>query len=136
VSFRFLGLVVLALGVLHLYATVLVRDSVLARIADPAVRGFISPGYLLDHVLVGVLLLPIGLLMVWSSRALGNRERWAFVLNLVFSLTFLTFPLLLVALMVRPEFRAPAFSVASALATLVALGSSGVLFWARRDFRP
>ena len=40
-------------------------------------RGFISPGDVPDHVLVGVLLFPIGFLMVWSSRALGQGRRWA-----------------------------------------------------------
>jgi len=123
------------LGVLHLYATVLICEHVLARIPDVGLRSFISPGYVLDHILVGVLLLPIGLLMVWSSRALGNGERWAYVLNLVFSLTLLTFPLLIVAIMAGPEFNSPVFSAASVLATLVALGSCGVLLWARPDFR-
>jgi len=135
VSFRLLGVAVIALGLLHLYATVLIRDHVLARIGDPSLRGFISPGYLLDHVLVGVLLLPVGFLMTWSSRALGNGERWAYVMNLVFSLTLLTFPPLIVAIMAGPEFSSPAFSTASALATLVAVGSCGVLLWARRAYR-
>ena len=135
VAFKILGIGVLGLGVLHLYATVLIRDHVLARIPDVGLRGFISFGYLLDHIVVGVLLLPIGFLMVWSSRALGNGERWAYVLNLVFSLTFLTFPLLIVAIIAGPEFSSPAFSAASVLATVVALGSCGVLLWARPDFR-
>ena len=135
VAFRILGVAVLGLGALHLYATVLVRDHVLARIPDADLRGFISPGYLLDHVLVGVLLLAVGLLMVWSSAALGDGERWAYVLNLVFSLTLLTFPPLIVAIMSGPEFKSPAFSAASVLAVLVALGSCGVLLWARRDLR-
>ena len=135
VAFKILGIGVLGLGVLHLYATVLIRDHVLARIPDVGLRGFISFGYLLDHIVVGVLLLPIGFLMVWSSRALGNGERWAYVLNLVFSLTFLTFPLLIVAIIAGPEFSSPAFSAASVLAVLVALGSLGMLLWARRDLR-
>lgn len=140
VSVRILGLAVLALGVLHLYATLLIRDHVLARIPDVGLRSFISSGYLLDHVLVGVLLLPIGLLMVWSSRALGHGERWAYVLNLVFSLTLLTFPPLILAVTAgsafgASAFGAPAFSAASVLAVLVALGSLGMLLWARRDLR-
>ena len=140
VAFRILGIGVLGLGVLHLYATVLIRDHVLARIPDVGLRGFISFGYLLDHIVVGVLLLPIGFLMVWSSRALGNGERWAYVLNLVFSLTLLTFPPLILAVTAgsafgASAFGAPAFSAASVLAVLVALGSLGMLLWARRDLR-
>ena len=135
VAFRILGIAVIGLGVLHLYATVLIRDYVLARISDDSLRGFISPGYLLNHILVGVLLLPMGLLMVWSSRALGAGERWAYFLNLVFSLTLLTFPVLIIAVMAGPEFRSAAFGTASVLAVLVALGSCGVLLWARRDLR-
>ena len=135
VSFRILGLAVIVLGVLHLYATALIRDHVLARIPDAGLRDFISPGYVLDHVLVGVLLLAIGFLMAWSAQALGNGARWAYVLNLVFSLTLLTLPPLIVAIMAGPEFGSPVFSAASVLATLVALGSCGVLLHARRDFR-
>jgi hypothetical protein len=53
--FRVLGVLVLAVAGIHLYATSLIRDHVLARIDEARLRAFVSPGYLLDHVLVGVL---------------------------------------------------------------------------------
>ncbi|HXX29221.1 MAG TPA: hypothetical protein VEJ89_00710 [Myxococcaceae bacterium] len=133
--FRVLGVLVLAVAAIHLYATSLVRDHVLARIDEARLRALVSPGYLLDHVLVGVLLVPIGFLMVWSSGALGHGRRWAYVVNLSFSLAFLTMPPLVLGLAAGPELGAPAFALAAALVSVVAAGSLGVLLWARGDYR-
>jgi hypothetical protein len=48
-AFRIFGALVIIAAVMHLYATVLIRDHVLGRIADRELRTFISPGYLLDQ---------------------------------------------------------------------------------------
>jgi hypothetical protein len=74
-SLRILGALVLVAALLHLYATTLIRSHVLARIANPEVRAFISSGYLLDHVLVGIFMLPMGFLMWWSAPGLRQGRR-------------------------------------------------------------
>jgi hypothetical protein len=133
-SFQLFGALVLGAALLHLYATVLIRDHVLTRIANPELRTFISSGYLLNHVLVGLFMLPMGFLMWWSAPGLRHGHRWAFVVNLSFSLAILTTPVAIGWLMVGPEFRSPFFSVAAAMMAVTGVASCGLLFWARREY--
>lgn len=135
IAFRCFGAIVLLVAVIHFYATVLIRDHVLFQIKDPALRAFIAPGYLLDHVVVGIFMLPMGFLMFWSYDGLKNGQRWAYVLNWSFSLTVLSTPFAIAALMTGPEFRSPAFAVAALLMGLVGIASCGMLLWARPEFK-
>jgi hypothetical protein len=130
-AFRCLGAVVLFVAVLHLYATILIREHVLARIENPALRAFVSPGYLLDHVVVGIFMLPMGFLMIWSYRGLRDGQRWAFVMNWSFALSILATPVAIAALMTGPEFRSPAFALAAGLMGVVGVVSCTMLAWAR-----
>ena len=131
VTFRCLGAVVLLVAVLHLYATILIREHVLARIENPALRAFVSPGYLLDHVVVGIFMLPMGFLMLWSYGGLRDGQRWAYVMNWSFALSILATPFAIAALMTDSEFRSPAFALAAGLMALVGIASCAMLLWAR-----
>ncbi len=135
-AFRVLGALVVAVALLHLYATVLIQDHVLARIANPDLRAFVSSGYLLDHVLVGIFMLPMGFLMWWSAPALRQGRHWALVVNLSFSLAIVTTPVVIGWLMVGPEYRSIAFSAAAAAMAVTGVVACALLFWARRDFAP
>jgi hypothetical protein len=135
-AFRVFGALVLVAAVLHLYATVLIRDHVLARIADPGLRAFVSSGYLLNHVLVGIFMLPMGFLMWWSAPGLREGRRWALVVASSFSLAILTTPFAILLLMVGPEYSSPIFSSAAAIMALTGVASCALLFWARKDFSP
>jgi hypothetical protein len=134
ISFRCLGAIVLFVAMLHLYATILVRDHVLSHIADTSLRAFVSPGYLLNHVVVGLFMLPMGFLMIWSYPGLKHGQHWAYVVNWSFSLAILATPLAIAALMTESEFRSPAFAVAAVLMGLVGIVSCALLLWARREF--
>jgi len=119
---------------LHLYATILVRDHVLSQIKDSKLRAFVAPGFLLDHVVVGIFMLPMGFLMLWSYRALRSGQRRAYVVNLSFSLAVLATPFAIHALISASEFQSPAFAVAAVLMSVVGIVSCVVLWWARSDF--
>lgn len=133
-SFRVLGAVVVTVALLHLYATVLIQQHVLARIESSELRAFVSPGYLLDHVLVGIFMLPMGFLMAWSAPALRQGLRWALVVNLSFSLAILSTPFAIGWLMEGPEYRSIAFSLAAGAMAVTGVVACGLLLWARRDF--
>jgi hypothetical protein len=133
-SFRVLGALVEAVALLHLYATVLIQEHVLARIESSELRAFISSGYLLDHVLVGIFMLPMGFLMWWSAPALRQGLRWALVTNLAFSLAILSTPFAIGWLMEGPEYRSIAFSLAAGVMAATGVVACGLLLWAQRDF--
>ena len=101
------GLLLLLLGVVHLVATphiaALIRHSTSTRAADNLV-----PPMLLNHILVGVLLLPLGFLTFYAA---SYSDRWAQVIVRTTALTVATLPLTLLALMGVRYFDAPLFVV-------------------------
>lgn len=131
-AFRVLGLLVLLVGVLHLYATRLIVEHVLGRIDDVGLRSFIAPGYLLDHLVVGVLMLPIGFNMWWSAAALGKGQRWAWVSNCSVCVSILTTPFLIAWLMGAREMRSPIFVVAAVLMAFIGVAGTLLLFLVRK----
>ena len=133
--FRILGLLVLAVALVHLYATNLIEDHVLSAIHDDKLRAFVAPGFILDHVLVTVFMLPIGFVMLWSAGALKAGERWAYVVNWSFSLALFSVPFLIVAIMPPEIIQAPVFVASAAAMAAVGFLSCGVLHWARHEFR-
>jgi len=100
-------LLLLLLGVVHLVATphiaALIRHSTSARAADNLI-----PPMLLNHILVGVLLLPLGFLAFYAAP---YSDRWAQVVVRTTALTIATLPLTLLALMGLRYFDAPLFVV-------------------------
>ena len=131
-AFRVLGLLVILVGILHLYATRLILTHVLSRIDDARLRSFIAPGYLLDHLVVGVLMLPIGFNMFWSAAALGRGQRWAWVSNVAVSLSILSTPFLIALLMGAREMHSPIFVVAAVLMAFIGIVGTSLLFLVRK----
>jgi hypothetical protein len=133
-SFRGFGILVLLIAFVHLYATRLIQEHVLARIKDAALHALIAPGYLLDHIVVGVFMLPIGFLMYWSAPALKDKQRWAYVMNMSFCIAILTTPLLILWLMSAAEFNSPLFALSALVLSAIGVISCLLLFWVRREF--
>ena len=107
----------------------------LARIEDAGLRAFVAPGYLLDHIVLGVFMLPMAFLMYWSAPALRAGERWAFVMNVSFSLAILTTPFLMFSLVSSRETHSPLFALCALIMGLVGVCSCSVLLWARPEFK-
>ena len=100
-------MLLLLLGIVHLVATphiaALIRHSVSQGTADNLI-----PPMLLNHILVGVLLLPLGFLTIYAGP---HSARWAQVIVRTTALTVATLPLMLLALMGVRYFDAPLFVV-------------------------
>jgi len=100
-------LLLLLLGIVHLVATphiaALIRHSVSQGAADNLI-----PPMLLNHILVGLLLLPLGLLTFYAAP---YSAPWAQLIVRTTALTLATLPLTLLALMGVRYFDAPLFVV-------------------------
>ncbi len=98
------GLLLLLLGIVHLVATPhIIRHSASQSAADNLV-----PPMLLNHILVGVLLLPLGFVTFYAAP---YSDRWARVIVQTTALTVATLPVTLLALMGLRYFDAPLFVV-------------------------
>ena len=79
------------------------------------------PPMLLNHVLVGVLLLPLGWLMLYAARHSAARVAWAQVIVRTTAVTVATLPVILLALMGFRYFDAPLFVLGAASVTAAAV---------------
>src|SRR6266446_8114124 len=110
------GLLLLLLGIVHLVATPHIAALIRHSVSQVATDNLIPP-MLLNHILVGVLLLPLGFLTIYAAP---HSARWAQVIVRTTALTVATLPLTLVALMGVRYFDAPLFVLGAVLVVAAA----------------
>ena len=117
---RAVGLLLIVLGLVHLAATPHI-PPLLGESSSPVYQQAVGPT-LLNHVLFGILLLPLGY-TTWLAAAYENRnETWASRVLMVNGIVLLTFPVTLALFMRRPEYyTAPLFLVAVILVGVISL---------------
>src|SRR6516225_8407667 len=107
------GLIVL--GLVHLLATphiaTLIRRSTAAAVAE-----WLTPPMLLNHVLVGALLIPLGYLTLYAAPHSVHRASWAQMIVRTVSISAASLPIALFSLMGKQYFLdAPLFLLGASL---------------------
>ena len=102
------GVLLVLLGIVHLAATPHI-SSLIRHSASPEAANQLTPPMLLNHVLVGVLLLPLGCLLLYAAPHSAARAAWALVVVRTTAVTVATLPVTLLALMGFRYFDAPLF---------------------------
>jgi hypothetical protein len=114
------GILLVLLGIVHLAATPhissLIRHSTSAESANQLI-----PPMLLNHVLVGVLLLPLGCLTLYAAPHSAVGAAWAQVVVRITAITVATLPVILLALMGFRYFDAPLFVLGAGLVSAAAV---------------
>lgn len=93
-------------------------------------------GLKLNHILVGILLIPFGISTFWAGRAL--QETWAFRLAMINAAAILVFPVLLVLVLPADSLDAPLFRLAILVLMVTCLTQMAALagLWAQRRKKP
>ncbi len=129
------GVLLLIAAAIHLVVTPTLKRVILDRVLTAEQSLIVSPPFLLNHIVMGILLIPIGFTTIYCARGLRAGERWAWVICLANGLTILSLPIVL-GLVMRPEhFRSPAFLMGASLITLVGIAMTIGLIWVRQDFK-
>lgn len=114
------GVLLILLGIVHLVATPHIA-SLIRHSCSPEPAEVLIPPMLLNHVLVGVLLLPLGWLMLYAAPHSAARVAWAQVVVRTTAVTVATLPVTLLALMGFRYFDAPLFVLGAGLVTAAAV---------------
>jgi hypothetical protein len=113
------GVLLILLGIVHLAATshiaMLIRDS-----ASMDAANLLTPPMILNHILVGLLLFPLGYLTVYAAPYSAAGLAWAQVIVRTTALTVATLPVTLLALMGLRYFDAPLFVLGATLVVAAA----------------
>ena len=117
---RTVGVLLVVLGVVHTIATPHIRD-LLGDSSTEVYQRAVGPT-LLNHVLMGILLLPLGY-TTWLAAAAQNRNApWARRVLMVNGIVLLTLPASIAVFMRRPEYyTAPLFLTGVILVTVISL---------------
>ena len=103
------GILLILLGIIHLIATPFLIGWLSRQLHSDSIPLAIA-AMRLNHILVGILLLPLGVLTFWSGTALG--QSWGLRLAGLNALTLLCLPALLVTIMPLESLHAPLFLLA------------------------
>jgi hypothetical protein len=117
---RAVGVLLIVLGVVHTIATPHIRD-LLGDSSSEVYQRAVGPT-LLNHVLMGILLLPLGY-TTWLAAASQNRYApWARRVLMVNGIVLLTLPASIAVFMRRPEYyTAPLFLTGVSLVAVISL---------------
>ena len=127
------GVLLVVLGALHLAVTPFITRFV-EQGASPDAVDWLTPPMLLNHILVGILLLPLGILVFYSAQDAAAGASWALMVSRTIALTVAALPLTLFLLVGTRYFAAVPFLVATivvcvASAALLAAAFSPVRNW-------
>ena len=125
---RFGGVMLIILGILHLAVTPFIARLISENVTE-TVAIWLTPPMLLNHVIVGILLLPLGILTFYAAPSAAAGERWALIVTRVIAITIATLPLVLSILMGAGYFGAIPFVVATIIVFIAALSLLAAAFW-------
>lgn len=126
------GVLLLVVAAIHLLIIPQLR-GVLARMLSGGDFKFVWPPFLLNHVVVGILLVPVGLSTLYCAAGVRAGERWAWRVGITNALAIMSLPLVLVAVMERHYFSAAPFLIATILITIVGVSMIWPLVWVRKE---
>ena len=116
------------LAFIHLLATPLINRW-LARELTVDVLTRVSPAFLLDHIVVGILLIPFGVSTLYSAAGVRAGQPWARAIGITNAVAVLTMPFLVAFLMGPEYFSATPFFVAAILITFIGVSMFIPLIW-------
>ena len=127
------GVLLLIVAAIHLAVTPTLKKAILDRTLTPQQLLIVQPPFLLNHLVVGILLIPIGFITIYSAPAIRAAERWAWIINFANGLTILSLPIVLALVMPVSDFHALPFLIAAGLITTVGITMTAALWWIRSD---
>jgi hypothetical protein len=122
------GGMIVVLGVLHLAVTPFIARLITDNVTE-AIAVWLTPPMVLNHVVVGILLLPLGILTFYAAPSTVAGERWALIVTRVSAITVATLPLVLFLVMGSRYFSAIPFVVATIIVCIAALTLLAAAFW-------
>ena len=126
------GVVLLLVAAIHLLVIPELRSLLVRELAPNDFR-FVWPPFLLNHAVVGILLMSVGLSTLHCASGVRAGERWAWRVGITNAITILSLPAVLVLVMERHYFSALAFLIATILITAVGLSMLWPLIWVRKE---
>ncbi len=128
------GVLLIVLAFVHLFATPLVREWLSRHLTNDVLED-ISPPFLFNHIVVGILLIPFGVSTLFSAVGVRGGQGWARGIALTNAVAVLLLPLIVVVVMGAGYFSAPVFFIGAILVTCIGLSMVIPIIWLWGDTR-
>jgi hypothetical protein len=128
------GILLFGLGILHLGVTPFINRFVHSS-SRPNAADWLAPPMLLNHIIVGILLLPLGYLTVYAAKDAAEGSSWAKTICRATAVTVATLPITLLVLM-GGRYDAPAFRIATGMVCLASVALLAASFWPQKTAYP
>ncbi|MBI1807920.1 MAG: hypothetical protein HYR76_12820 [Ignavibacteria bacterium] len=122
------GVLMIVLAFIHLFSTPLISKW-LAHELTKETMTTVSPPFLLNHIVVGILLIPFGVSTLYSAAGVRTGQPWARGIAITNSVAVLFLPLLVGILMGPEYYRSTPFLVAAILITVIGVSMLIPLIW-------
>ena len=122
------GVLLVVLAFVHLLATPLIHKW-LSRELTAQTLFTVSPAFLLDHVVVGILLIPFGVSTLYSAAGVRLGQSWARGIAATNAFAVMILPFLVLLILGGRGFNSPLFLGAGILITLIGLSMLIPLIW-------
>ena len=128
------GVLLLLVAAIHLLVIPELRRVLIRELTPDDFKLVWSP-FLLNHAVVGILLVPVGLSTLYCASGVRAGERWAWRLAITNAVSVLSLPIVMFLVMERHYFSAFPFLIAAILVTAVGLSMLWPLIWVRTELQ-
>jgi hypothetical protein len=125
------GAMLIGLGMLHLAVTPFVREFIVQHTIPGNVERF-TPPMLLNHIVVGILLLPLGILTYYAASFAVAGEKWALFVVRLSACSTILLPIALFLIMGARYFGAVPFVIATVLVSVSSVSIFVTAFWSSK----
>jgi hypothetical protein len=126
------GILLLVVAVIHFAATGLVTRWLTNRLTPDEYLD-IGPPFLLNHLTVGILLIPLALTTFYSAWGVKKGQHWSRVVSMINGVCVLALPVLLAWLMGAQYYSSIPFLLASILIVVIGITMLVPLVWFPKD---
>ncbi len=122
------GILLILLAFAQLFSTPLISRW-LQRELTQEVLATVSPAFLLNHLIAGILLIPFGISTLYSASGVRAGQSWARGIAMTNALAVLVFPLLIASLVGPRYFGSTPFMIGAILVTFIGVSMFVPLLW-------
>jgi len=134
--FRIIGVVFLVVAIIHFVATPLILRGAFDGNVAPRAEAIVRASFLLNHLVVGILLMPMGLSTILAAPGIAGNDKLSRRIGWANTLASVAMPITVAAVMGREQIVGGGpFTIAVALVTIAPLALLAAM-WITRPNGP
>jgi hypothetical protein len=128
------GVLLIVLAFVHLFSTPIIRRWLAGELTGETLTQ-VSPMFLYNHIVLGILLIPVGVSTLYIAAGIREGQSLARVVAIINAITVMFLPFLAIFIAGTSSFNSLPFVIAGAGITIIGVTMFIPLLWLRNDSR-